>query len=773
MPDPQQFDFSKLPDQHQFDFSQLPDKPAEQQGQSHGWLLDNLWNAGERVLDIGKGILNASPMGQMGTEADAYQKLQQNPHAFDQQIAQFGQQLHNVTAPQYSSSLAMNIDPTGMVPSEVGLAKQIPSDIANKNYGGALVNAGLGALPFLHPMMSGAPKPSEMTSAPIAQPEIAPKLVEVAPEVKPQITAQPTLLDDTGKPITKEPTSLLEAQNQGEAESTLNQHTPAVISSRLNSIPDIANGTAVKPSPQQINSSPVDPVLPTDLTILRPGMATVTPMRDVGIIPAEINSFDTTLLNHPVTKSIYQPVVDAESQFISDETRATQDYAALSRGLTVPQLEDLGRTLNGAETADPRVEQVAAAVKQQVFEPLYNVLPEGTGKFEDYFPHVAAKDTDYYNQIKSYFLGDKLEPNADKGGPVFNSSTTASMETPFAKTRTDSIDNLEWNANKVVPLYIHSVLRDGLMSPAIDAAAKAAAALPDSVLKGVLGDALKNVTNFNGEGALRTKWNELANMTSNGIARSVYDGNIVPHLLHATNSLTQVYPELGEYYTAKAIGQFAKNPIDVFNEVTRNGLISGQQLPWNIKTGWQKFDSITNFGSFVEKLNAAIGYLGSKQRFIDQGMDEPTAQLRAMQATRKMNLVTTPATASKVLSSQSAIFGPAGAKIGGLGAKVPTKFVESLMQTALNAKENPAKFTRMLGTMGALTATVGPLVIRHAGTLLNANPLGAIGKTSFNVFSKAIKGDIPGAILAALEGTKYAIPGAVGIPDTIKFIGGD
>ena len=102
----------------------------------------------------------------------------------------------------------------------------------------------------------------------------------------------------------------------------------------------------------------------------------------------------------------------------------------------------------------------------------------------------------------------------------------------------------------------------------------------------------------------------------------------------------------------------------------------------------QKFDSISNYGSFIEKLNAAIGYIGSKQRFIDQGMDPATAQLRAMQAARKMNLVTTPATASKVLSSQSNIFGSAGAKIGGLGAKVPTKFAENLVQTMLNAKSN-------------------------------------------------------------------------------------
>ena len=149
------------------------------------------------------------------------------------------------------------------------------------------------------------------------------------------------------------------------------------------------------------------------------------------------------------------------------------------------QLEDLGKTLNGAETTDAQVQQVADAVKQQVFDPLYNVLPEGTGKFEDYFPHVAAKDdTSYYQQIKNYFLGNKLEPNAENSGaPIFNAGTTASMETPFAKPRTDSLDNIEWNANKVVPLYIHSVLRDTMMSPAVDAAEKSAAGLPDSVMK--------------------------------------------------------------------------------------------------------------------------------------------------------------------------------------------------------------------------------------------------------------------------------------------------
>ena len=70
-----------------------------------------------------------------------------------------------------------------------------------------------------------------------------------------------------------------------------NNHTPEAISARINSVPGIVSGDVVKPSPQQINSAPVDPVLPTDLTIPRPGMATVT--RDIGAIPAEFNSFDT------------------------------------------------------------------------------------------------------------------------------------------------------------------------------------------------------------------------------------------------------------------------------------------------------------------------------------------------------------------------------------------------------------------------------------------------------------------------------------------------
>ena len=197
MADPQQVlygdDGKAIPSTALYDDNGKPISAQPAQGQSHGWLLDNLWNAGKRIEDIGSGLLNASPMGQMSQASDMYNKLQQNPHALDSQMESFKQQLGNVTVPQYASALAMNADPTGIVPGEVGLAKQIPSDIKQGNIGGAAVNAGLMALPFLEPFLGG----KTATNAPIesAVPKDAIPEVEPTKAVNP-VATQPTLIDD-------------------------------------------------------------------------------------------------------------------------------------------------------------------------------------------------------------------------------------------------------------------------------------------------------------------------------------------------------------------------------------------------------------------------------------------------------------------------------------------------------------------------------------------------------------------------------------------------
>jgi len=523
------------------------------------------------------------------------------------------------------------------------------------------------------------------------------------------------------------------------------KHSPEALAQTIDSNPQTAG---LRPDPDVINSTPVDPVHPDDITVPRAGQLNPTPLKNPLLLQG---NFGTTALLRKYAPNVIQPLIDGWNQMIPFERQSLQELAKTDEGLDAAGREQLGRTLNGEPPPNDDIAQRAITARS-ILDSIYQVKsPTGLGYLDDYFTHMAPKNT----SLMSYYFGNDnplldfvRSSNIPADAPInkdFYETSLGNTDSPFFKQRTGQLSLINYDTKDVFPAYVKSAARDIFLGPASDAAKSAADNMPAGQMRELANWAIKNVTGYDAEQNLAQAWGNSSRALGNMMARSYYGVNPFIHGLHATQLATSVWPELGTKYAASGLQQMLMHPVDSWSDIAKNGLIPSDVDPWNYKTFGQKADSFLQFNNAIERFVKGIGYLGAKQRALDQGLNPDQATLKAIDDTKSMTYSTESPYGLKGFSPESNFGGGQfGSNILWQGKKLPLKMAEDVVNTMYNWKQNRGKAARMVAGLGLTSALIGPHLLNEGTGLLGlSNPFYSAMK---NVYSAISKGDFGGAL---------------------------
>lgn len=500
------------------------------------------------------------------------------------------------------------------------------------------------------------------------------------------------------------------------------RNTPQVLGAELDKHPDIKNGDMPKPPIDELNSLPDKPKVPTDNVLPKPGSARAS--KDINTGRAWLGSVDQTLMSRPESAPIAATITSANDAKLGWIASTERELAQTTKGLGKADRVILGQILDGHDVpnASPDVIQRAEQARKildSVHEEATGAVPEAkVGYIESYLTHIDKQDVDMKSAISSildYHLGKNHplvkwateEPLSTRSGSGVGDMYDKAMgdpSSPFIKERSDALRNLQYDVNKVFPAYIESMAKVIHDKPAVDQAKVLIGKLPDgSKLKELATWYVKNYTKYDSMPGLDEAWNNWSNQIARTTSRSMLGLNTGLQTLHAARLVGNLWPELGTKYTAKGLAKVALSPINSWHEASKLGLLSNEIRPLNFRTNMEKLDSIMNLFSTVDAVDKAVGYHGFKQKFMDQGMSPETAQMEALNATKKTSLTTDMARPIRAFTNEGGL--KEGAmKLTTQYKQVPMKIVEQWMQVAAKAKQDRKAAMRMVTGVGAVLA---------------------------------------------------------------------
>jgi hypothetical protein len=522
-----------------------------------------------------------------------------------------------------------------------------------------------------------------------------------------------------------------------------------------------------RPIPDLINSVPVEPNTPADITTPRAGMA--TPTGDVGKWRANIASADKILDQYPETAPISNRIRGAQDAMLP-WLHQQLDIASRSLGRTPIENQQIFNILDGKldpTTVDPAIADKAMMLRQQL-DATHAGLPGKVGYISDYITHMHDSTNPSQQTLWGYFFGKKAPQEVMQPG---NPEAVGNIQSPYTEQRTGALEDYSQNLPKVLRGYFSSIARLKFMDPAVDAAKEQIKAIPDTLpkVKAVAQAYVRNVTNYDAEGQLATEYQNWANAVANTYNRSYLDWNVQLHMLHLGEIPSSVFPELGAKYTAIGAKNFATNPAASTREIASNGLLQNQVIPPAFQTASERLQTAANFWNVAEAVTKGVAYQGAKQRAIDMGMSPQQAVMKAIADTKDMTYTVDPSRMAKGLTSQSNIAGgQIASRVGQKFKGVPLKIIEQYKNIIANTRNNPAQTARLLFGAGlAAGGTAKGIHTFHMNptNLLKPTVLGPFGDLITTVGNDLVKGDLASAVGNTMA---WAVPGGQTIKQLIK-----
>lgn len=562
----------------------------------------------------------------------------------------------------------------------------------------------------------------------------------------------------------------------------------------------------VKPVPKPldiINSSPIKITDVSGIQRIPPGQADVPPIimidtsnpRGMSGFRAETTSPHIAMKNFPESRAVIEPILNSNDEKYKWLATIQREFADVSKGLELPEREQLMRVMNGEKVnASPDIMARAARAKSltdSVYELAQSKTDDKIGFIDNYITHMQRQPRGFIENAKAIiehhigkesplykvFTGDEAATKPGTGIGDFYNKGMGDPSSPFIESRTGNIRELETDYNRIMPIYLESMAKVIHDKPAVEAALEGLKKIPDgTVLKEYLRGYVQNYSRYDSDPLLANKWNALANQIATRNAQSVISFNPIIHMYHAGQLPANVWPELGTKYSAHGLKEFLSSPHKNYQELARNGLFSGQIRPMSFQTPEQKFDSVGYFMNMVESIVKGTGYYGFKQKFLDEGMSEADAVMRAIQETKNVTATVDPARHMRYFTPESNMKGGQFSRLLKQYHQIPAKLVEQFSHAASNFKEDPAKLARYL--IGTSIAAGGAAAGAHT---LHINPTqqildfaggggGQFGRVMTNIFRMLAKGDVIGATKQAAE---WATPGGASIKKGMQFVAGE
>lgn len=546
---------------------------------------------------------------------------------------------------------------------------------------------------------------------------------------------------------------------------TLSQHEPEQLAKTIDSNPSTVGQ---RPIPDVLNSIPVEPVIPSDITTPRAGQA--TPTVDVGKWSANIKSADKILDDYESTAPISNAIRNAQDSrlpFINTSLKAMEPFLGSNNNENIVMFH----ALDGKIPMENLPESTAVKVEglRNVLDTIHSGLPEDVGYLSDYITHMKDDPSfgqktlwDYFYR-KSHVLDEPLQ-TGDEGA-------IGNVNSPFTERRTGKLLSYSTDLPKALRAYVSSIAKKKFDEPAVEFAKSQLDSIPSTLpkVRAVAEAYIRNYTNYDAEGQLAKEFQDWSNAVANTYSRSYLDWNIPIHMLHLGEIPSSVFPELGSKYTAIGAKVFASNPAMLTRELGANGLLQGSVIPPSFRTIGERYQSTANFWNVAESVTKGIAYAGAKARAIDLGMSDKAATMKAIADTKDMTYTVDPARMAKGLTSQSNIAGgQVSSRVGQQFKGVPLKIIEQYSNIIKNVKNNPTKAARL--AFGATLAAGGTAAGLHT---LHLNPMnllkptvgGPFGDLMYTLAQHAIKGDL-GAIIGDLAA--WATPGGQQVKQLIK-----
>lgn len=548
-------------------------------------------------------------------------------------------------------------------------------------------------------------------------------------------------------------------------------------SEQLESNPAIATSDVPKPSLDRVQNAPQRATKTSDVILPKPG--TPAPSKDVSGFAANFRSPHKVLLEKPETASIAEMILNANDEKLQWTREKLDHLVTLTQGLSKEERIELGQITEGVHSINPELLNRAQQAKR-ILDNVFHDLPEGTGYIDRYLTHiekqpedfqVAAKQIFDWHKITGLFENKPIGEDSKGLGDMFEKGL-GNPNSPFVKHRSDVIDNLEYDVNKIWPAYVESVAKLVFDKPAVEASKKIIEGLSSSNLKELAQWYIKNYTRYDAEQGLHKAWNGFVDQIARTTARSVIAFNPGLHMLHLGEIPANIFPELGAKYTMHGIKEVASKPMSTWSEMARLGLLQSEIRPFGFKTAVEKFDSISYGLSYIESLVKGIAYNGAKAKFIDEGLDEAAASLKALRFAKDSTFTVDAARQMKGFSPESnAVGGEIGSRLGGQFKQIPAKIVEQFFDISKRAAQNSTMAARLYaGTgialagagIGAHTYHVNPTSLLTTATF---GPFSTVlGKVGYDLF---IKHDAPSALK---EVTIWATPGGANIKKAYEEI---
>lgn len=540
---------------------------------------------------------------------------------------------------------------------------------------------------------------------------------------------------------------------------------------RESASPEIKNGDIPAPPLDDVVQKTTVPKTAEESVLPKPGNP------DISAATAEFTSPNQTLGAHPETAQIAELIPKTYDQKTKWIATTQRELADISSGLNKVDRITLGKLIDGQTVEGAPLELQARANKARpILDQIHEMFPEGAtkagkdvGYLENYFTHIEEQPGDIKSAIKSildYHFGIFKAPEFAGGGNVYDVGM-GNPSSRFVEPRTGALKDVQYDVNKVFPAYVESAARVIYDKPAIQAAAEMLKDIPDSNLKELATWYVRNYSNFDSLPGLSQAWSGWASKLARTTSRSLLGFNTGLQSLHLARIPANLWPELGTKYTAMGMKQLATHPIEAWTEAAKLGLLQNEIRPFAFKTTMEKFDSVSNFLSLADYLDKSIGYHGFKQKFIDMGMNESDASMKALAETKRVSLTTDPARQMKGFSPEGPM-GPVGSKLTMQFKQVPAKIVEQFTRIAMNAKNDKRVAARLVAGNGlAIAGLVAGVKTFHLNpmNMLPDAAFGPFGDVMKGVTSKLAGGDATGALM---DLALWAIPGGKSIQRQIE-----
>lgn len=513
--------------------------------------------------------------------------------------------------------------------------------------------------------------------------------------------------------------------------------------------------------------------------------------KDISSIRAEFGSVDRTLGSRPETAPIAQALTtaqDTKTKWIAETERTLAD---LTKGLDKSGRIELGEILDRGVSPQDHPELAARATQiRTIMDDIWKQIPGAktdlsVGFIENYLTHIKNSPSDLSDGMKQIweyhfkqpfqkmFGGAELAGKGESLGDMYEKGL-GNPNSPFVRTRTGALKDIELDVNKVLPAYVESIAKLIHDRPAVDAVKKIIATLPDtdiygepSKLKELSQWYVKNYTRYDSMPGLSQAWNDWTSRLMRTTARSMLGFSTGLQTLHLARIPTNLYPELGEKYLAHGAAQVMKNPKAAFAEAASLGLLQNEVRPFSFRRPMEKADSILSFFSAADFLDKSIGYHGFKQKFLDQGMDAASAQMQAIAASKKASLTVDSSRVIKGATNDAKVFGGMAGRLSTQFKQVPVKIIEQYVALAAEARKNPANVPRMIAGMGIAVAAADAGL--HTFHLSPGQFAIDMGGATFSVFTDIYRNVMKGNVVKALEDTAlWLTPGGRSVTRQMK-----